>query len=404
MAKKDIVPIKISLTEGDFYTLWAPRWRERGEEWEAFLGWKDDLYGFTSPEELLLFLESDAEHDLTSHPRWSAFHNSGEQRVVPSEEDYFDLIGTPALLCEAPDNARASTVARNFHLARSLAETTDTPEVLSVFSSYSILANVDKRGVAGAQRDWTTVGRIVLEKWDGIIDALDKLVSTPEVSGDTQAALSRIEQAQELETQKRHEQEQQDKENKANADPYDSTVWAQSGIDPIKVSINGRSIYTLRTYLNKQPVFLGKYGEIFSFPSAKALVRWLVEHDDHDLAAMSTWEDIMTLAHSGDLTMTVHEDNVYSFNGIARDIATGTHAVDTQQMARAYELLADAADWAADDSLNSFFLANPRMQDYISYLLGDSQTTGYTPTPPFDEHSQAWKELEEMFIKRLSKI
>ena len=42
----DIVPIQLSLTEGDLVTLWAPRWREDGEDWEAFLGDDDALFAF----------------------------------------------------------------------------------------------------------------------------------------------------------------------------------------------------------------------------------------------------------------------------------------------------------------------------------------------------------------------
>ena len=29
----DIVPIRLGLTKGDLYTLWAPRWRDEGDEW-----------------------------------------------------------------------------------------------------------------------------------------------------------------------------------------------------------------------------------------------------------------------------------------------------------------------------------------------------------------------------------
>ena len=64
MADKGIVPVKLSLTEGDFYTLFAPKWREHGAEWQAFLGFGDDLYVFQTPAELLLFLESGDKHDL----------------------------------------------------------------------------------------------------------------------------------------------------------------------------------------------------------------------------------------------------------------------------------------------------------------------------------------------------
>ena len=30
----DIVPIRLGLTRGDLYTLWEPRWRDAGDEWE----------------------------------------------------------------------------------------------------------------------------------------------------------------------------------------------------------------------------------------------------------------------------------------------------------------------------------------------------------------------------------
>ena len=42
----DLVPIRLSLSDGDRYTVWAPRWRDAGDEWEAFLGKDEDLYVF----------------------------------------------------------------------------------------------------------------------------------------------------------------------------------------------------------------------------------------------------------------------------------------------------------------------------------------------------------------------
>ena len=52
----DIVPIQLSLTEGDLVTLWAPRWREDGEEWEAFLGDDDALFAFPEVAQLAAFV------------------------------------------------------------------------------------------------------------------------------------------------------------------------------------------------------------------------------------------------------------------------------------------------------------------------------------------------------------
>ncbi|AKE40667.1 Uncharacterised protein [Corynebacterium kutscheri] len=409
MANKGILPVKLSLTDGDFYTLWAPEWREHGAEWQAFLGKDEELYVFRSEAELLLFLESNQPHDLTSHPKWGNFNSKDDTRVLAREErDHYDIIGAPALLAEKPSHETVSGTSRAFRMARSLGDVLTLTDVLVFFSSHSLLGNVE-RGVEHFHGDtglgdWTAIGRVVLNNWDKIVDAIDQAITIKEVDGDLEEANNRIDAAIATATAAKEAEEARKKEEAEQVDPYDTTVWAATGIDPIKIHIDGRTVYTLRTYLKAQPVFLGKYGEIFTFSSSKALTRWLVEHDDHDLAAVSTWEEVMQHANAGTLEIAVHKDNEYSFNGISRNIAKSIEAVDTEQMNRAYELLADAADWAADDSLNSFFLTNPRMQDYISYMLGSTETAGYTPTPPFSDHAEGWKQLEEMLIKRFSRF
>ncbi|MFW8624347.1 hypothetical protein ACOI1A_10415 [Corynebacterium glutamicum] len=409
MAEKGIVPVKLSLTEGDFYTLWAPNWREGGNEWQAFLGANDDLYVFNSPEELLVFLESDDKHDLTSHPEWKKFNSGDAARVVPDANAELDIIGAPALLADRPSYANVKTLSRIFAVMRSLGHVTAASPVTVFFSSHSVLSNVDRgsehySGPNGLG-EWTSVGRAVATNWNGVVDALDGAITVKEVNSlFTEDAATRIQEAQAAVQAAREAEEQIAKEEAEKVDPYDNSPWATAGIDPIKVSIDGRTIYTLRTYLGGQPVFLGKFGEIFTFNSQKSLLRWLVEHDDHDLARASTWSDLMLGINAGETELLVHSDNVYSFNGLVKDINTSVDAVDTQQMARAYELMADTADWADDDSMNSYFLANPRMQDYISYMLGGSDTSGYVPHAPFNDHSESWRELEEMLIKRFSKF
>ncbi|WBT09304.1 hypothetical protein PAB09_02940 [Corynebacterium sp. SCR221107] len=408
MADKGIVPVKLSLTEGDFYTLFAPKWREHGAEWQAFLGFGDDLYVFQTPAELLLFLESGDKHDLQSHPKWANFEAQPATRVVPDEFHYYDFVGTPALLAQKPDRRNVKEVAGNFQLARAIGEVCGNTDIQVLFSSHSILSNPARgfehfSGPNGLS-EWTAIGRVVVSNWDKTVEALDSCVTVKEVEGNTTDAQTRISNAEQEAKKAAEEEKTRKEEAAAKVDPYDTTVWAHAGIDPIKISIDGRTLYTLRTYLKAQPVFLGKYGEIYTFSSSKALVRWLIEHEDHDLAKVSTWSEVMDAANAGDLEITVHPDNVYSFNGLVRDINKGTEAVDTAQMARAYELLADAADWAQDDSLNSYFLEHPRMQDYISYMIGSTNTAGYTPTPPFTEHADSWHDLEEMLTKRFSRF
>ena len=59
----DIVPIGLRLTKGDVHTLWAPRWRADGDEWEAFLGKDEDLYVFDSVADLTAFVRTDRDNE-----------------------------------------------------------------------------------------------------------------------------------------------------------------------------------------------------------------------------------------------------------------------------------------------------------------------------------------------------
>ncbi|AJK68124.1 hypothetical protein [Corynebacterium marinum] len=409
MTSRAIIPVKLSLTEGDYYTLWAPTWKEHGAEWQAFLGDDAGLFLFTSPARLLAFLNSGRKHDLRSHPKWSSFEAQPADLIVPDKKDVYDIVGAPELLAGRPSYENVSALSRIFHLTRSLGEVTGADDAVLFFASHSMLGNVHRGAehYAGehGMGEWSAVGRTVLGGWRKVVESLDAQVRVIDVDEkETAEAQSLIDAAHIAAAEARAKAELAAKEAEKQADPYDSSVWGAAGIDPVKITLQGKSVYTLRTYVEGRPVFLGRYGEIFTFPTHRQLSRWLVENDEHDMAPLATWEQVMTLANAGELDITVHPDNEYSYQGLVADIEKGPDAVDTAQMSRGYELFADAADWAADDSLNSYLLANPRMQDYLSYMLGSTENAGYVPSAPFNDHSTAWKDLEDMLIKRFSKF
>lgn len=412
MSTRDILPVKISLTGGDFYTLWAPTWRENGAEWQAFLGDEHSVLVFSTPEQLLAYLEVTPTHDLSDHPAWREFQQRPADRVVPADEHYYDIIGAPDFLAGHPSYVNVSSLDKVFRIARSLADVSSAEQAQIFFASHSILGNISRgtehfAGDNGGS-EWSGVGRVVLANWEGVVRALDGAVRLADGEVPDEASISdaaaRIAAAREAHEEERRRAEEERKAAQEAADPYDDSIWARAGIDPVRVSIQGKSVYTLRTYMGGAPVFLGKYGEIFTFPSGKHLTRWITDNDEHDLAGASTWSDLTSAANAGGLQVEVHPDNSYSFNGIAEDVRTGPDAVDTAQMSKAYELLADAADWAKDDSLNSFLLANPRMQDYLAYMLGSTEAAGYVPSAPFDDKAEAWQELENQLVKRFSKF
>ncbi|MCQ9677321.1 MULTISPECIES: hypothetical protein [Corynebacterium] len=412
MNTRAIVPVQLSLSEGDFYTLWAPKWRQNGSEWQAFLGDDDSVLLFHTEAEMLCFLESGKKHDLLDHPKWDVFNSQPADRVVPEKKHVYDLVAVPKYLAGRPSHENVSSVARNLEIARALAEVSAAEHTVIFFASHSILRN-PARGAdhyAGEQgmSEWSGVGSVIHANWRGVIEDLDKVVKvvpSADFSQDaTTDAATRISAATEAAAEARKKAEEERKAAAAAADPYDSSPWAAAGIDPVKITANQKSVYTLRTYLDGKPVFLGKWGEIFTFPTSKVLVRWIMENDDHDLAKVSTWEEVVAAANAGELEVTVHPDNQYTFNGIIRDIEKGPEAVDTDQMSRCYEICADAADWSGDDSINSYMLQNPRFQDYLGYMLGSTEHAGYVPSKPYTEHAESWKGLEEMLTKRFSRF
>lgn len=404
-----IVAVEMEVTSGTWYTLWAPNWIVKGESWQAFLGDDDAIFAFESPAQLLAFLQEGGRNELADHPKWAEFKRDLELNVVPTSAGKISLIELPRKLSERPGYESTLAVTRGFDLLQSIGNVMGVSSVSTWFNSFSILHNT-RRGAEHYMsqhglEEWSAVGRTVVDRWAGLLDDIEEKLAHPEVSESAvKAADEAITAAQKEREERLAATAQKEKEKEANAseDPYDSSIWARVGIDPIRISINGRYVYTMRCYVNERPVFLGQHGEIHTFPNARSMVRWIIDAPEHDLDRLSTWGDVLTAANSGELEVQVHESNQYSFAGLREDIAKSTDAVDTDQLARAYELLADAADWAEDDGVNKILLAYPKLQDYLAYMLGSPSDS--TPSAPFDEELKGWKELEEALIRRFTKF
>ena len=77
-----LIPVRLGVTAGDRYTLWAPRWRDGGDEWEAFLGRDEDIFAFESVADLVAFVRSDTDNDLVEHPRWAKLSQANAHRLL----------------------------------------------------------------------------------------------------------------------------------------------------------------------------------------------------------------------------------------------------------------------------------------------------------------------------------
>ncbi|MFC9254375.1 primosomal protein [Amycolatopsis thailandensis] len=411
---QDIIPIELGLPQGDVVTLWAPRWREDGEEWEAFLGDEEDLYAFPDAAHLAAFVRTSEQHDLLDHPAWEVVPALNVPELIPDDDHTYDLVGVPELVAEKPDQWTLGELAEIIGIVRSLADVCELDEVHEVLDAHESFSLLDQGTLPFSGRDgerlWADLSQAVSEKWDTVLDAIDGLVTVPDVD---EKVLEQT--AEELATflAESAEAEAAAAENEdledVDADDEDEDdepvgFWGEVGIDPIKIITSGAEYYTLRCYLDDKPIFLGSEGEIDVFSSEKALIRAIADGKElagNDLAQVSTWDEVTTKATAGELEIDVDTENTYVLNGIADDIAEGPEAIDPTQLELAVELITDAADWADDDSVDTALAANESLGWLVSFVLRPDPTR-LEPSAPFDAEQSEWRKLVETFENRLA--
>jgi hypothetical protein len=401
---QDIVPIELGLTQGDVVTLWAPQWREEGEEWEAFLGHEEDLYAFPDAAHLAAFVRKAQEHDLTDHPAWNVVPALSVAELSPDDNHQFDLVGVPELVAEEPDTWVIGELADVVSIVRSLADVCDLEKVHEVLDSAEGFALLPQGTLPFTGREgqalWAELAEVVSEKWDDVLDALDEVVTVPEVdAGELETAQEELAVLEEAQAADEEAGDEADEVVGEQAEP--EGFWAEVGIDPIKIITGAGDYYTLRCYLDDKPVFLGSRGRIDAFGSPRALARFLVDVEGNELAEVSTWQDVVVKATGGDLDVDVDPDNVYVLTGIADDIHDGPDAVDPNQLDLAVELLEDAAEWAGDDSVRTALQKSESLGWLVSFVLSPDPTR-LAPSAPFDAEVRAWRDLVAAFEDRLN--
>ena len=431
----DIVPIELGLTDGNAYTLWAPRWREDDEEWEAFLGLDEDLYGFDDVAHLVGYIRStDDEHDLVDHPAWSTVVELQADELVPDKRHTYDLIGVPELAADDPTPENIAELEDALEIVRILGEVCELGKITKFFNGNPILGAVTAgtRNFVGrdGQDLWVRIGRLIAKHWDDVIDALDDVLETPDVD-DAVAAAAEAELAAAASAEDEDEPEDDDldlvgddgddgDESAASLvdDDDDDTdteaaeliegeieeddFWVNVGIDPIQITTSDGEYLSLRCYLDDEPVFLGKDGTIFVFPSIRSITRFLAEDDDHDLAKVSTFDDVRVAATDGVLEFEVYDDNVYVLPGLAEDITDGPRRIDGEQLDLAVELLLDAGEYADDEAVGEALSSTTPLGWFIDYATNPDPKR-LAPSPPFDNESEAFRALVHDFEDRLER-
>jgi hypothetical protein len=410
----DIVPIQLSLTDGDLVTLWAPRWREDGEEWEAFLGDDDSLFAFPTVAELAAFVRTATEHDLIDHPAWSVVPDLAAPELVPDDTRRYDIVGVPELVAGDVDTWTVGELAEIVEMLRSIADVCELDQVGEVFDAapaFGLLhqGTLPFTGREG-QRLWSQLMDTIAERWDEVIDAVDDMVDSPEVDPAALAAAEKeMELAEDVEDDDEDDDEDEDDELDAEvvapavADEEDRPrgFWEEVGIDPIRVTSRDGEFLTLRCYLDDQPVFLGSAGRIDVFDNERALTRWLGADgaDGHDLVQASTWTEIAEKAAVGELEVVVDELNSYNLLGLDSDIAAGTLDVDPTQLELAAELLLDVGAWADDDEPREALAESQPLGWLVSFVTRPDPTR-LAPGPPFDAEAARLHDLIDHLVER----
>lgn len=442
----DIVPIQLSLTAGDLITLWAPRWREDGEEWEGFLGDEEHVHAFPDTAALAAYVRTVSEHDLNDHPAWPLVRQLTVAELVPEEDQCYDLVGVPEIVADEPDTWTVSELSGITTLVRSLADTCELAVVHDVLNSAEGFGLLERgtwafNGREGAKL-WEQLADTIVSRWDEVIDALDAVVAVPEVdaaalataqrelAADNGVPLTDSDESPETETDAAAEDEDHtepedasvaspvpaaaaegdeaatvaggEDEDEAAPPSATSAYWESVGIDPILISIDEVDHYTLRCYLGDKPVFLGSDGRIDALPSARALVEYLADAgaDGHDLTAASTWPEVVAKAKAGELEVEIDPQNTYQLAGLPEDLTDGPTAVDPSQLDLGVELLLDVGEWAGDETAAIALQPSQSLGWLTSFVLRPDPTR-LAPSPPFDAEAQRWAGLVHDLVHRL---
>lgn len=408
----ELLPIRLGVTAGDLYTLWAPNWRDDGDEWEAFLGEGEQLFGFASVADLAAFVRADTANDLAEHPAWPKLAAANAHRLVPRDDRSADLIAVEELLAEKPTEASVRSLAGTLAIVSSIGSVCELPAVTRFFNGNPNLGWVSGgleqfTGRAGRKR-WNAVGEIVARSWDGVVNAIDEFVTTPAVdpklSAAAQAELDEVWEDTEEDPAEDSELDEAAETGttasvRAVTPGSDTDFWEHVGIDPIRVMNSSGTWYTLRCYFGDKPVFLGRNGRISVFPSERTLARYLADEHDHDLSDMSTYDDIRTAATDGSLDVRVNDDNVYVLNGLVDDIADGPEALDRDQLELAVEFIRDVGDYSEDDTVDRLLAEDSTLGRLIAYVMEPDEDS--RPSGPYAAAVKDWEELERFVEGRL---
>jgi len=349
-SEASVVPIRLIVDGRSGVTLWATPWVEDGEEWQAFLGTGRRVLLFGTAAQLADYLQAGEENDLSDHPQWPALRRLPGRQLQPERGYEFDLDGVYDLATGDPDPFAVSELSDLLDIVQRIAECCDDGTLLRLLEETPEFAellndNVSFAGGEGEQR-WSALGEALDRCWEGVLDRFGDLLDwrgeTPvgEAAGadgeqpagrsgadrDRTASASApggkpdtdLAPASDLGARRGAKQARGD-------DETDDNVWDAAGIVPIELTVPTGHGYTLRTYVEDEPRFLGKNLTVDIFATVEDLIAFCQGEDDHDLADLETWP---LIRDAEELPVDVPEDEQYELSApdpeavdLARDLA-----------------------------------------------------------------------------------
>ena len=201
-----------------------------------------------------------------------------------------------------------------------LAEVCDLELITDVLDSaegFDLLSLGDSAFIGRAgEKLWDRIGRTVVERWDEVIDALDGIVTTPDVD---QALV----QAQaELAERERRRRQARPPSERGNGDPEPRRTSTGPGVlgrvrHRLHLGHRRRPHrLTLRCYLGDEPGVPVQVGRIQLFSCRRAGELYRRRRPDHALANIEVFgRSIRDGAAAGDLAVAVAGENTYILDG-----------------------------------------------------------------------------------------
>lgn len=352
-----IVPVGITLGGRTGVTLWAPPWDEDGETWQAFLGVGETVSVFDQIADLRDYLQRSTENDLVDHPAYELYQTLPVTEFEPDPDFHFDFDAVPALLADAiepepqgggEDSAGSDTDGRldsddsaeadedfdadfggddfgadddsdvgpgadildqigdDLDLAGRIAECTEDMPLIRMLEGATFAALVADDPPNWGAAEWGQAATELRRSWPMLLERLNARLSWYAAG-----------------------------EQPPDATPDEPVdFWGSVGIVPLSMTVDRRTGYTLRCYVDDRAVFLGHDLNVDVFTRPSDLIDFCRTETAHDLADLSTWPQVagatlLDVTPANDERINLDSDSRAS-RELGRDLAEYCELADAQ--------------------------------------------------------------------------